>query len=82
MVAVNTGVDSMDDIQGFRKDLKLESLTLLSSPSGADSIAKMYGVHGTPTTLILDADGKVTAQIIGGNAKAIGEALANLGFKD
>ncbi len=80
----------MEEISDFRKELKLTMPLLvggtLSSPvpptrSGDDSVPSKYGVVVNPTNYVLDKDGKVVAQIIGGDMEAIRAALAKLGVQ-
>ena len=70
----------MDEISEFRKEFKL-SMPLLVGGTGDTSVQKKYGVVATPTNYVLDKDGKVIAQIIGGDMEAIREALAELGVQ-
>ena len=72
--------DSSSAIRQFRKDFKL-TMPLLLGSGDPKSVPKLYGVVVTPTNYVLDKDGKVVAQIIGGDMDAINEALAKLGVK-
>ena len=82
--AVNIGLDDMKAIKDFSKEQKLNSIKFLASPPVDDpgNIRNKYGVVATPTTLILDSNGKVMAQVIGAHTDQIEAALADLGFKD
>lgn len=70
----------MEQISEFRKELKL-SMPLLVGGTGDDSVGKKFGVVVNPTNYVLDKDGVVIAQIIGGDMDAIRAALAELGVQ-
>ncbi len=70
----------MEEISDFRKELKL-TMPLLVGGTGEDSVGKKFGVVVNPTNYVLDKDGKVVAQIIGGDMEAIRAALAELGVQ-
>ena len=70
----------MEEISDFREELEL-SMPLLVGGEGDDSVGAKYGVVATPTNYVLDKDGKVVAQIIGGDVEAIRAALAELGVQ-
>ena len=72
--------DTMEDVQTFRKEFKL-TMPLVLGGSGDEAISAIYGIKGFPTNYVLDSDGKVVAQIIGGDMEAIRAALAELGVK-
>ena len=72
--------DSLEQVKSFRKELKL-TMPLVLGGGGDKGVSKMYGVRGFPTNYVLDKDGTVVAQIIGGDMDAIKEALAKLGVK-
>jgi len=79
VIGVNYG-DSPADVRDFRKELKL-SMTLAMGGRGEDSVSAKYGVAVYPTNYVLDKDGKVVAQIIGYDEKAMLAALEALGIK-
>jgi len=70
----------MEEISEFRKEMKL-TMPLLVGGTGDDSVPSKYGVVVNPTNYVLDKDGKVVAQIIGGDMEAIRAALAGLGVQ-
>ena len=72
--------DTTEAIQKFRKEFKL-TMPLVMSGEGDDAVTKKYGVMVYPTNLVLDKEGKVVARIIGGDMKAIKEALGKAGVK-
>ncbi|MCH8979495.1 MAG: TlpA family protein disulfide reductase [Armatimonadetes bacterium] len=73
--------DTMEDVQAFRKEFKL-TMPLVLGGSGDEAISSIYGVKGFPTNYVLDKDGVVVAQIIGGDMDAIKKALAGLGVTE
>ena len=79
MVAVNYG-DSAADVRDFRKEFKL-TMTLAMGGEGEDSVSTTFGVLAYPTNYILDKDGKVVAQVVGYDEKAMLAALETLGIK-
>ena len=79
MVAVNYG-DSAADVRDFRKEFKL-TMTLAMGGDGEKSVSTAYHVSLYPTNYILDKDGKVVAQVVGYDEKAMLAALETLGIK-
>ncbi len=79
MVAVN-GFEDAATATSFRREFNL-TIPFALGGKGDKGVSKVYGVKGYPTTYILDKEGKVTAQIIGGDLKAMYKALADLGVK-
>lgn len=77
VIAVNTQ-DSASAIQKFRKELKL-TMPLLLGLASPVSVPKQYGIIVTPTSYVLDKNGKVVAQIIGYDEEGIKKALVHLG---
>jgi peroxiredoxin len=80
VIGVNYG-DPLDAIQEFRKEFKL-TMPLLQGGKGDTSVSKTYGVRAYPTNYVLDKDGKVYAQFVGYDEKALLKALADLGIKE
>ena len=72
--------DNLEQVKSFRKEFKL-TMPLVLGGGGDKGLSKVYGVKGFPTNYVLDKNGKVVAQIIGGDMDAIREALAKLGVK-
>ena len=72
--------DTLADVQTFRKKFKL-TMPLVLGGGGDEGLSEVFGIKGFPTNYVLDKDGKVVAQIIGGDMEAIREALAKLGVK-
>jgi hypothetical protein len=79
MVAIN-GFEAAAVAQKFRKDNKL-TIPFVLGGSGETGVSKVYGVVAYPTTYILDKNGVVKAQIIGGDTAAMKKVLAELGVK-
>ena len=79
MVAIN-GFETAEVAQKFRKDHKL-TIPFVLGGSGEKGVSKVYGVVAYPTTYILDKDGIVRAQIVGGDTAAMKKVLAELGVK-
>jgi hypothetical protein len=79
MHAVN-GFETAEVAQKFRKDMKL-TIPFVLGGSGDKGVSKVYGVVAYPTTYILDKDGVVKAQIVGGDTATMRKVLADLGVK-
>ena len=72
--------DTSEAIRNFRKEFKL-TMPLVMSGDGDESVVNKYGVIVFPTNLVLDKDGKVVAQVIGGDMEAIKAGLKKAGIK-
>jgi thioredoxin-related protein len=77
IVSVNVR-DSAEAVGEFFRKYGATHIGALNRTS--DDVAKLYGVEGTPTNVVINKDGQITSKLVGFNKSKLVSALKRAGI--